>query len=103
MTPEDNVEAVAAFNRGHNLYRRRQYAQAAAAFQEAASASSENPFYRYTLALAQYQLGQRDEAVRTARQAIALEKDHPIAQWGLRMQSYQGGARLWLEHLRGGK
>jgi PilZ domain len=97
----DNLLAIAAFNRGHELYRRRQYAPAAEAFLEAIGGDAANPLYYYTLALAQYQMGQRDAALRSARQAVQLERARPIgSSWGGQMQSYQGGPRLWLERLR---
>lgn len=97
---ENNPHAIVAYNRGYDLYRKRQYALAAAAFQEAMREDAANPLYHYTLALAQYQMGQRDVALQSAKRALELERTRPIARWGNQMQSYQGAPRLWLEKLR---
>jgi len=96
----NNPHAIVAYNRGYDLYRKRQYALAAAAFQEAMRENAANPLYRYTLALAQYQMGQRDAALQSAKRGRELERTQPIAGWGNQMQSYQGAPRLWLEKLR---
>jgi hypothetical protein len=92
--------AVDAFARGDRAYRGGRYEESMTAFQEAARHDANNPLYHYLLALAQYQLGQHEEAVRSAETGIALETARPLVNWDRSLARYQDEARGWLEAWR---
>jgi len=67
---------------------------------EAVERGSQDPLTRYLLALCQYQIGDTETAAATLREAVRLEGENPIINWGRRMQRIQGRPRLWIEQAR---
>ncbi len=70
------------------------------AFDLAVAAEPENALYRYYRALALFDLNDNEAANEALQQAIAAERDQPIAQWGKRMERVQGRGRVWIEEAR---
>ena len=57
--------------------------------------------YHYYRALALFDLNSAPAAGQALQQAIELERDQPIANWGKRMERVQGRGRVWIENARG--
>ncbi len=96
----DMVTAQKRFAEGRSLYYQRRYQEAATRLQLAINDDSTDPLYYYFLALAQFQMGNREQATAAARTAAALEQRSPIQSWGRVMERCQGAARVWLEQQR---
>lgn len=96
-TIDDGEKANQKFAQGREFYWKRRYEAARQAFSEAVRHDPTSALHYYFLGLAQYQLGQVDEAKRSVRTAVELEERHPVADWGRIMERCQGRARVWLE------
>ncbi len=94
------MKASKWFVRGVSQYYDQQYLAARASLKQAIEDDAEQPLYHYFMALAQFQLGQREEASENVRTAVALERTSPILNWGRMMERCQGPSRKWLEEQR---
>jgi hypothetical protein len=88
------------FARGLRAYADNNMTQALEAFEAAGQAEPQNAIYSYYKALAMYNLQGADAANEWLAQAVQLERDNPISQWGRKMERVQGRARLWVEQAR---
>ncbi len=70
------------------------------AFEASVAAEPQNALYAYYRALAMYNLQGAEGANDSLAQAVELERQTPIAQWGKRMERIQGRARIWIEQAR---
>jgi tetratricopeptide (TPR) repeat protein len=95
-----HARAKEAFRRARDLYHLREYDEAAEAFHTALRYDETNALYAYVLAMAYYQLRRYEQAERYVQKAVELERTQPVSDWGMTMQRYQGGVRVWLEGVR---
>ena len=89
-----------AFDKGLIAFRSRSLSSAIGDFDSALSAEPTNAMYHYYRALALYDRDGADAASDALRQAVQLERDQPITNWGKRMERVQGRNRLWVEDAR---
>ena len=88
------------FSRGMQAYWDNNMTAALEAFEVAVAAEPQNALYAYYRALAMYNLHGAEAANDWLAQAVELEREQPIGQWGRRMERVQGRARLWVEQAR---
>ncbi len=88
------------FEDGLYLYRNGRYYEAIGRLQYAAANDPSQAKYHYFLALAQWQVGMRDEALDSVQKGVELEREAPIESWGRMMERYQGYGRVWLDDAR---
>lgn len=88
------------FARGLRAYMDNNMTQALEGFEAASAAEPQNALYGYYRALAMFNLQGADAANDWLAQAVQLERENPVAQWGRRMERVQGRARLWVEQAR---
>ncbi len=69
-------------------------------FEAAAAAEPQNAMYHYYRALALYNLSGAEAAGEWLQQAVELEREQPVPNWGRRMERVQGRPRLWIEQAR---
>ena len=93
-------QARRAWTRGSNHYRSGRFAEAAAAFREAAASDPQDPLHLYLLAMSLYRTPPPNDAQQILQQAIVLERFRPIPHWGELLSRYQGPPRLWVERHR---
>ena len=88
------------FARGLRAYADNNMTQALEAFEAASLAEPQNALYGYYKALTMFNLQGPDAANEWLAQAVQLERENKVAQWGRRMERVQGRARLWVEQAR---
>ena len=88
------------FARGLRAYWDNNMTDALRSFEAAAAAEPHNALYHYYRALALYNLSGAEAAGEWLQQAVELEREAPVANWGRRMERVQGRPRLWLEQAR---
>lgn len=81
-------------------YQSGEFASAAELLARSVGFESADPVARYLLAASYYRLGKRDLADAMLDEAIALEANHPIQDWGRKMSRTQGHVRAWIEQER---
>lgn len=96
----EKANGAAAFDRGIRQMRDGSSYQALESFQEAAGQEPENALYCYFQALVMHDTQGADAAQGMLQQALELEKQNPVANWGKRMERVQGRNRLWIEKAR---
>ena len=89
-----------AFDKGLIAFRSRSLTSAIGDFDTALSAEPTNAMYHYYRALALYERDGAEVAGDALQQAIQLERDQPIVNWGKRMERVQGRSRIWVENTR---
>jgi predicted Zn-dependent protease len=93
-------EGSGAFGRGLRSYRDGNMNEALVGFEAAAVAEPQNALYQYYRALAVYNQQGAEAASQWLQQAVELERQAPVANYGKRMERVQGRARLWIEQAR---
>jgi hypothetical protein len=93
-------DGTSAYARGLRSYWDGQMSEALRAFDAAAAAEPENALYQYYRALSFYNLQGPDAAGDWLAQAVEMERQSPIKNWGRQMERVQGRARLWVEQAR---
>jgi hypothetical protein len=93
-------EVSPAFTRGLRAYWDGSMNDALQSFDAASAADPRNALYQYYRALAYYNVAGEDAANQWLAQAVELERQAPIANFGRNMERVQGRARLWLEQAR---
>jgi hypothetical protein len=88
------------FARGLRSYREGNMSAASEAFSSATSAEPTNALYQYYQALVTYNQYGADAANQSLAQAIDMERQAPVKNWGRMMERVQGPARLWIEQAR---
>jgi hypothetical protein len=78
----------------------RRYATALKSLESAHDGDPKNALYVYFIGLAQLRSGERELAMTTVANAVALERVTPISDWGTRMERVHGPHRNWLENAR---
>jgi tetratricopeptide (TPR) repeat protein len=93
-------DGSAAFERGVSLFRSKSYSDAISAFDGALAAEPRNALYQYYRAMSLFEVHGADAASDVLRQAVELEREQPVANWGKRMERIQGRSRVWVETAR---
>ncbi|MBW3541615.1 MAG: hypothetical protein KY476_15205 [Planctomycetes bacterium] len=88
------------FSQGLEAFWGRHYVLAAREFSASRVAEPGDPAAVYFLALAQYRSGNVDAAERAVQEAVELELDRPLEEWGTLMERVQGPQRFWIENQR---
>ncbi len=88
------------FARGLRAYLDNNMNGALEAFETAVSVEPQNALYAYFRALAMFNLQGADAANDWLAEAVELERQSPIVQWGKRMERIQGRPRIWIEQAR---
>jgi hypothetical protein len=99
-TASTRGNGTSAYARGLRSYWDGNMSEALQAFNAAASAEPENALYQYYRALSFYNLQGPDAAGDWLAQAVQMEREAPIKNWGTQMERIQGRARLWVEQAR---
>ena len=89
-----------AFVDGLAHFRAARFEAAASEFETATAHAPTAAKYAYFHAIALYQLDRTTEAEQRLAEAVQLEAEHPVADWGRAMERVQGRARLWVEAAR---
>ncbi|MCA9271028.1 MAG: hypothetical protein KDA41_21250 [Planctomycetales bacterium] len=89
-----------AFANGLAHFRAARFEAAASEFETAAAHAPTAAKYAYFHAIALYQLQRTVDAELRLAEAVQLEAEHPVADWGRAMERVQGRARLWVEAAR---
>ncbi len=93
-------DGTPAYSRGLRSYWDGNMSEALRAFDAAAAAEPKNALYQYYRALTFYRLQGPAAAGDWLAQAVEMERQSPIENWGPRMERVQGRARLWVEQAR---
>ncbi len=93
-------DGTAAFDRGLTSFRSRSMNDALASFNVAVRSEPNNAMYQYYRALTLFDLNGGEAAGDALRQAIELERQQPVENWGKRMERVQGRGRVWVEDAR---
>lgn len=100
-SPDQRVDqASRAFETGLHHFWRNDLATAIRSFETASRYESEEPTYRYFLALARYLGDRRSKAEQDLAAAVLLEREFPAPDLGQQLQRIQGPHRIWLENAR---
>lgn len=91
---------LGAFSRGLRSYWDGNMNEALVGFDAAAAAEPQNALYQYYRALAVYNQQGAEAASQWLQQAVALERQTPVANYGKRMERVQGRVRVWIEQAR---
>lgn len=91
---------TSAYGRGLRSYWDGNMNKALEAFDAAAAADPENALYQYYRALTFYSLHGPEAAGHWLAQAVEMEREAPIKNWGFQMERVQGRARQWVEQAR---
>lgn len=83
-----------------NWFRAGSYDEARDAFTRVSASEPTDAMHLYWLALSQWRAGDEVTAGQTLNSAVAVEREHPVANWGKRMERIQGRQRLWIEKAR---
>lgn len=100
LTVSFRKEAGPSFEEGLRMYREGDFDAALSAFEAVAAAEPNNALCGYYQALALWQLGDLETADAALEQAVELESQYPIEQFGRKMERVQGRIRLWLDNAR---
>ncbi|HTM54886.1 MAG TPA: tetratricopeptide repeat protein [Pirellulales bacterium] len=93
-------DGSAAFERGVSLFRSKSYTDAISAFDGALAAEPKNALYQYYRAMSLFEVHGADAANGDLQQAVQLEREQPVSNWGKRMERVQGRSRVWVESAR---
>ena len=93
-------DGTAAYVRGLRSYWDGNMTEALGAFDAAAAAEPDNALYQYYRALSFYNLRGEAAAADWLAQAVEMERQTPIKNWGRSLERVQGRVRLWVEQAR---
>lgn len=102
QTAGSERDGTSAYARGLRSYWNGNMSEAMQAFDAAAAAEPANALYQYYRALVFYNLQGAEAAGDWLSQAVEMERQSPIKNWGKHMERIQGRARLWVEQARNG-